>query len=392
MFLRRKIMKKYSKEELENIYLDRKMKLVDYMTNNKIDAAVFEDTEERRNPAVRYFTGHPSDALYIIAVVDGKATDFLVPWDENLANEKSIGVQILPYNKYERKNTTAVSKILKSLKIKGNKKVEIPPETPYPLFLKYVDALSAIGWDVLCRDKSIHDFVVEMRATKDEYEIECTKEAARVGDHIISEIERGIRENWLHKEMDVALLIESELRKCGCERTGFDTLAAGPARSWAIHAFPGYTDAPWPADGLSILDFGVVYEGYTSDTTLTVAKNLNEKQNELVELVEKAAKESLPLYKPGSKIKLAGEKADEVFAKAKRVMPHTLGHGIGLEIHEFPRVSSKQDEKAVFKPGMIVTLEPGLYDPKLGGVRLENDVLITKDGNEVITHSKIIRI
>ena len=81
-----------------------------------------------------------------------------------------------------------------------------------------------------------------------------------------------------------------------------------------------------------------------------------------------------------------------MFAKAKRVMPHTLGHGIGLEIHEFPRVSSKQDEKAVFKPGMIVTLEPGLYDPKLGGVRLENDVLITKDGNEVITHSKIIRI
>ena len=161
-------MKKYSKEELENIYLDRKMKLVDYMMNNKIEAVVFEDTEERRNPAVRYFTGHPSDALYIIAAIEGKATDFLVPWDENLANEKSVGVQILPYNKYERKNTTAVTKILKSLKLKGNKKVELPPETPYPLFLKYVDAVSSIGWDVLCREKSAHDFVVEMRATKDE--------------------------------------------------------------------------------------------------------------------------------------------------------------------------------------------------------------------------------
>lgn len=385
-------MKNYTKEELEGIYLDRKMKLVEFMSNKKIDAAVFEDTEGRRNPAVRYFTGHPSDALYVIAVVEGKATDFLIPWDENLAKEKSVGVQIIPYNKYDRINTAAVAKILKSVKLKGNKKVELPPETPYPLFLKYVDSLSSEGWDVLCREKSTHDYVVEMRATKDEYEIECTKEAARVGDHIISEIERGIRENWLKKEMDVALLIESELRKFNCERTGFDTLAAGPARSWAIHAFPGYTDAPWPADGLSILDFGVVYEGYTSDTTLTVAKNLNEKQAELVELVEKAAKEALPLYKPNAKIRDAGAKADEVFAKAKKVMPHTLGHGIGLEIHEYPRVSPKQDEKALFKPGMIVTLEPGLYDPKLGGVRLENDVLITKDGNEVITHSKIIRI
>ena len=83
-------MKNYTKEELEGIYLDRKMKLVEFMSNKKIDAAVFEDTEGRRNPAVRYFTGHPSDALYVIAVVEGKATDFLVPWDENLAKEKVL--------------------------------------------------------------------------------------------------------------------------------------------------------------------------------------------------------------------------------------------------------------------------------------------------------------
>ena len=390
-------MRHFSKEELAGIYRQRKLKLIDFMKENGISAVVFEDTEGRRNPAVRYFTGHPSDALYIITAVsdEGKnipLKDFLIPWDDNLAKEKSLDVQIVPFNKYDRLSTTAVAKTLSSLKMKGAKKVEIPPETPYPLFLKFVDALSAGKWDVLCREKSAHDFVVDMRAVKDEYEIECTKEAARVGDHIISEIERGIRENWLHKEMDVALLIESELRKCGCERTGFDTLAAGPARSWAIHAFPGYTDAPWPADGLSILDFGVVYEGYTSDTTLTVAKNLNEKQAELVALVEKAAEESLPLYAPGGKINLAGKKADEVFARAKKTMPHTLGHGIGLEIHEFPRVSAKQTETVTFKPGMIVTLEPGLYDPKLGGVRLENDVLITETGNEVITHSKIIRL
>ena len=379
-------MKNYTKDELKKIYAARREKLFAFMKENKITAAVFEDTEGRRDLSVRYFTGHPSDALWICSS-DGKNT--LVPWDENLAKERSVDVKIVPYNKYDRKNIEAVREILKSFKKNDPRlKVEVSPATPYPLFLKYVDALQ--GWDVLCRENSVHDFVLSLRACKDEYEIECTKEAARVGDLIIEKIENGIDGGSIKTEMDVSLLIERELRLNGCERNGFDTLAAGSSRSFAIHAFPGYTSAPWPGKGLSILDFGVVFEGYTSDTTLTVVKDATDEQKKLVELVEKAAKEALPYYKNGEKIKMAGLVADEVFKKAKREMPHTLGHGIGLEIHEFPRVSAKQTDDLVFKPGMIVTLEPGLYDSKLGGVRLENDVLITENGNEVITHSKII--
>lgn len=379
-------MKNFTKDELKKIYAARREKLFAFMKENKITAAVFEDTEGRRDLSVRYFTGHPSDALWICSS-DGKNT--LVPWDENLAKERSVDVKIVPYNKYDRKNIEAVREILKSFKKNDPRlKVEISPATPYPLFLKYVDALQ--GWDVLCRENSVHDFVLSLRACKDEYEIECTKEAARVGDLIIEKIENGIDDGSIKTEMDVSLLIERELRLNGCERNGFDTLAAGSSRSFAIHAFPGYTSAPWPGKGLSILDFGVVFEGYTSDTTLTVVKDATDEQKKLVELVEKAAKEALPYYKNGEKIKMAGLVADEVFKKAKREMPHTLGHGIGLEIHEFPRVSAKQTDDLVFKPGMIVTLEPGLYDSKLGGVRLENDVLVTENGNEVITHSKII--
>lgn len=379
-------MKNYTKDELKKIYAARREKLFAFMKENKITAAVFEDTEGRRDLSVRYFTGHPSDALWICSS-DGK--NALVPWDENLAKERSVDVKIVPYNKYDRKNIEAVREILKSFKKNDPRlKVEVSPATPYPLFLKYVDALQ--GWDVLCRENSVHDFVLSLRACKDEYEIECTKEAARVGDLIIEKIENGIDDGSIKTEMDVSLLIERELRLNGCERNGFDTLAAGSSRSFAIHAFPGYTSAPWPGKGLSILDFGVVFEGYTSDTTLTVVKNATDEQKKLVELVEKAAKEALPYYKNGEKIKMAGLVADEVFKKAKREMPHTLGHGIGLEIHEFPRVSAKQTDDLVFKPGMIVTLEPGLYDSKLGGVRLENDVLVTENGNEVITHSKII--
>ncbi len=377
----------YSKDQLKKIYASRKEKLFAYMREHAIGATVFEDTEGRRNPAVRYYSGHPSDALLIVSA-DGQTV--LVPWDVNLANERAIDCKIIPSEKYERNNLKAVKAVLHDFDSAGKQSVEIPPETPYPLFLKYVDALD--GWDVRCREKSLHDFVVEERACKDEYEIACTKEAARIGDLIIDQIEDGIRSGALQRESDVALLIEKECRKHGCERTGFDTLAAGPDRSWAIHAFPGYTAAPWATAGLSILDFGVVYEGYTSDTTVTVARApLSEAQEKLLALVEKAAETALPLYQAESPIRLAGKAAENVFAKAKRVMPHTLGHGIGLEIHEYPRISGKIDEEKVFKSGMIVTLEPGLYDPKLGGVRLENDVLITEKGNEVITHSRIIR-
>lgn len=379
-------MKPYTKDELAAVHAARKEKLLAYMRGHGISAAVFEDTEGRRSPAVRYYSGHPSDALLIVSA-DGRTT--LVPWDEHLARRRATGCDIIPSSAFGRNSVTAVSAVLGSFGISGRKTVDIPPETPYPRFLAYVDELG--GWDVRCRENSVHDFVTEQRACKDDYEIACTKEAARVGDLIIDEIEEGLRNGSLKTECDVALLIERECRRHGCERTGFDTLAAGPERSWAIHAFPGYTDAPWGTGGLSILDFGVVYEGYTSDTTVTVAKSpLSAEQETLVALVEQAAREALPLYRAGLPVSGAAKAAENVFAAARRRMPHTLGHGIGLEIHEYPRVSGN-GEKTLFKAGMIVTLEPGLYDPALGGVRLENDVLITETGNEVLTHARIIR-
>lgn len=380
-------MKEYTSIEMKKIYSDRRTKIVEYLQDMELGAAVFIDSEAHREPAIRYFTGHTSDAVLII-MEDGKSV--LIPWDEILAKKIAHCDKVIPYTKYKNQDIEAVKAVLGKFSTK-NKKVEIPPYIPYPKFLEFIDALPE--WDVRCKNDGVHQFSVKLRTIKDEYEIECTKEAARIGDLIIEKIEQLIRSGEIKTEMDVALLIEKELRLHGCERTGFDTLAAGPDRSWAIHAFPGYTNGQWPGNGLSILDFGVVYNGYTSDTTLTVAKGeLSEGQEEILELVEHAAAECLRLYKKDVPVKEACELADRIFAKAKRKMPHTLGHGIGLEIHEFPRVSTKMPADVTFRPGMIITLEPGLYDEKLGGVRLENDVLITEEGNEVITHSKIIRL
>ena len=373
---------------MKEIYSSRREKIVEYLKSNNVGAAVFVDSEAHREPAIRYFTGHTSDAVLVIFQ---NGASVLVPWDEILAKKIAFCDKVIPYTKYKNSDVEAVKAVLGSAKNIKNFKVEISPSTSYPNFLEHIEANPK--WDVVCKNEGVHKYAVQLRTIKDEYEIECTKEAARIGDLIINKIEEKIHSGEIKTETDVALLIEKELRLNGCEKTGFDTLAAGPARSWAIHAFPGYTNGEWPGNGLSILDFGVVYNGYTSDTTLTIAKGeLSAEQEKLLELVQKAADECLRLYKKDVPVKDACELAEKIFAEEKRKMPHTLGHGIGLEIHEFPRVSTKMPADVTFQPGMIITLEPGLYDETLGGVRLENDVLITETGNEVITHSRIIRL
>ena len=381
-------MKILTQDELKKMYAERRMRVADFMKKNDIGVAVFIDSEEHREPALRYLTGHTSDAVLLIF---DDAYSVLIPWDEILAKKLAYADTVIPYTRYKNSAHEAIKANIAGNPHFKNKKAELPPHTPYPEFLKYVNELE--GCDVHCRENSVHNHVVELRMIKDEYEIACIKEAARIGDLIIDKIEKSIKSNEIQTETDVALLIERECRAHGCERTGFDTLAAGPSRSWAIHCFPNYTNGKWPDNGLSILDFGVVYNGYTSDTTVTIVKGkLSAAQEKLVCLVQTAFDECLKLYRPGIPILEAAKKADDVFAAAKFSMPHGLGHAIGLEIHEAPRVSTKVPTDKNFTQGMILTLEPGLYDENLGGCRLENDVLITETGNEVISRSRIIRI
>ena len=373
---------------MNKIFEKRRNILIEEMQQTNIQAVVFHDDENHRNPAVRYYTNHPSDAILIITK-NGKSV--LCPWDINIANQKAFVETIVPYTKFDRNKIKAVEGLLKNLSIPENSKIEISPETSYPEFLEFVDKLSQ--YNIYCSKNCLHDFCVEQRMIKDEYEIQCTKKACEITNQIIAIIEKEIKKKKIKTELEVALLIESECRKAGCEKTSFETLAAGPSRSFAIHCFPSYTNGGFAENGLSILDFGVCYEGYASDVTLTIAKGkLSEKQEQMLSLVQEAFDEALKYYKKDIPVRNAAMKVDKIFAKAKMKMPHSLGHGTGLEIHEAPFVRSKASLETVFQPGMIVTLEPGLYDPELGGCRYENDILITESGNEVLTQSRIVRI
>ena len=298
---------------------------------------------------------------------------------------------MIPFGKFDMNPVKAAKAALKLLEVPRGSRVEIPESTPYPLFLEYVDGLK--DYEVVCRKEGIEGESANMRMIKDAYEIGLTRKACAIADRIANSIEKKVRAGQLKTEADVALFIEKEARKAGAEGTSFATIAAGPQRSCMIHAFPSYGAGEFGSEGLSILDFGVLYKGYASDMTLTFVRGpLSPLQEKMIAAVETAYSEALQLYKPGSSIRDAALKADEVFAQIDMKMPHGLGHGIGLAIHEAPFVRSRRDSRAYaeFERGMIVTLEPGLYSKEAGGVRLENDVLITDDGNEVLTHSRIV--
>jgi Xaa-Pro dipeptidase len=370
-----------------NPYLPRLEKIWDWMAQEGIALVMFEDCEERRDQSLCWLCGQPGDALLFLSL-DRKT--LLVPWDVNLARVFAAADMIIPYGEFNRQPLEAIRGAAKVFKIPGASRIEIPPLTPYPLFLHYVGELG--DFDILCRERSALAKTRKLRAIKDETEIKIYRHAANITNDIIDLIEKNVRKEKIKTEADAALLIEAESRRRGCAGTGFETLAAGPERSFSIHAFPAWTSGTFGGPGLSILDFGLRYGSYTTDVTLTFARDLNPKQEKMICLVEKAGRLAASMAHNDMPARDMASAVDALFAKSKKQMPHALGHGIGLEEHEYPAIRNRSDNNWVLEPGMIFTLEPGLYDPLQGGCRLENDFLMTEAGAEMLTEARIIHL
>jgi len=364
-------------------------KIAEQMTQEGTALVMFEDTEGRRDSTIRWLTGHPGDALLFIAKEDAASTKtLLVPWDIILAKAYAKADMVIPYNDFDRTPLKAIKGAAEKLKISPGSKIEIPPVTPYPAFLDFVGELTA--FDIICRDAGVASHTLNLRAVKDQQEIAILKKAADITNAMIDSLEKNVRSGKIKTEADAALFIELESRKRGCEGPSFETLAAGPDRSFGIHAFPGWTAAPFAGPGLSILDFGLRYNGYCTDVTLTFVREPSPQQQKLVNLVEKAAKLATETADNGVETRALAAAVENLFAKSKKRMPHSLGHGLGLDVHETPFIRNKSEGNMKLEPGMVFTLEPGLYDPVHGGCRLENDILITETGKEVLTESRII--
>ena len=374
-----------------NSYETRLEKIWDWMDREEISLVMFEDFEPRRDTTIRWLTGQPGDALlFLFTDHSGNRKSVLMPWDSIMAETYAKADIIVPYNNFDRSPLKAIRGVAEIMHVPHGAKIEIPPTTPYPGFLTYVGELS--DYDVLCRGNGAAEHALALRAIKDDEEIRSLRKAADITNEIINLLEKKVRSGKIKTEADAALLIEIESRKRGCDGTGFETLAAGPERSFGIHAFPAWTAGPFATRGLSILDFGLRFHGYNTDVTLTFARDPCPKQQKMMALVENAAEIAGNSLKPGNNTSSIACLVDGVFAKSKKSMVHGLGHGVGLDVHERPFLRNRGKEAWDLKPGMVLSVEPGLYDPVYGGCRLENDFLITEDGREILTEARIVRL
>jgi len=349
---------------------------------------MIEDCEGYRNSAIRWLSGQPGDGLLFLSA---SKQCLLVPWDINMAILYSEVDALAPYAEFERLPVRALKGALERLKVPKGSRVEIPRTTPYPKFLQYVEEVE--DFDIICREEGVWTELEKIRAIKDPDEIKIYRKACALTDELTNLLEKQIKGGKLKTEADIALFIESESRKRGCDGAGYEPIVAGPTRSFGIHAFPAYTAEEFGGSGFSILDFGVKYAGYITDVTLTFARDpLSKTQEKMLSLVEKAYKLALSMIKPGAYARDISIAVDAYFGRSKKIMPHGLGHGIGLDPHEAPWLRSRAGNGWVLEPGMIIALEPGLYDPIHGGCRLENDILITDKGAEVLTDARIIRL
>ncbi len=226
--------------------------------------------------------------------------------------------------------------------------------------------------------------ILNLRAVKDEQEQAFTRHAAMLADkafeHVLPMIRPGI------SELDVALELEWHMRKNGASAASFPIVCASGVRSAMPHGVA--TEKKLETGDFLTMDFGCLYHGYASDMTRTVVLGkASDEQKRIYNTVLKAQETALAAVS-------AGKTGKEIDAVARTIIAdggygpyfgHALGHGTGLEIHERPVLSPKTED--VLTIGMLVTVEPGIYVPDLGGVRIEDLVIVTKESCENLTHS-----
>ena len=320
----------------------------------------------------RYMTGFTGTAGVAVISRDDAAfvTDFRY-------TEQAAG-QVKGYRIVEQSGalTDEVAKVIGEM---GITKIGFEQDTlPYAEYDRFRKA--AAGTQFV----PVSGVIEKFRMYKTEEEAQVLREAARIADaafgHILTFIRPGIT------ELDVSNELEFFMRRQGATSSSFDIIVASGKRSALPHGVA--TDKVIEQGDMITLDYGALYNGYISDITRTVA--VGEPPEELKKIygiVLEAQKRALAALKPG----MSGIEADAVARDYIKehgyggAFGHSTGHGIGLEVHEGPALSFRSDMK--LEPGMAVTVEPGIYVPGLGGVRIEDDALITEDGAEVLTSS-----
>ena len=232
------------------------------------------------------------------------------------------------------------------------------------------------------RLKPLSDIVETLRMVKSAAEIATIRASVQLNSAALEQALRHFRSSMT--EVDLAAEIEYRMRRLGADGTAFETIVASGARSALPHAHP--TDRPIQTNQLLLVDMGAAVAGYASDMTRThsVGK-LDARTRRMYRAVLESQLAAINVVKPGVSCATVDRTARQVLSRygLDKLFTHSTGHGLGLEIHEKPRVGRKEGTK--LEPGMVITIEPGVYKERNGGIRIEDTVVVTDRGHEVLT-------
>lgn len=321
----------------------------------------------------RYLTGFTGTAGYVVVSAERAwlFTDFRYMTQ---AREQTAGIEVVEHG------AQALAAIGEALREAGIRRLGF--EQQHVTYGSYLAYAKDIGSGITLVPT---DHVVErLRRIKDAAELDTLQKAVDIADaafaHILTVLKPGLR------ELDVALELETFMRRLGAKGSSFDIIVASGERSALPHGVAGERII---GQGEFVkMDFGALYDGYCSDLTRTVVIGKpTEKHRELYDIVLEAQQAAIAGIRAG----IAGRDGD---ALARNVIAargygeqfgHGTGHAVGLDIHESPRLS--KNEETLLEPGMVLTVEPGIYLPGFGGVRIEDIVVVRDGGCEVLTRS-----
>jgi Xaa-Pro aminopeptidase len=346
-------------------------KIKEKISKEGLDAFLIFNNERENFASSYYVSGFTGDYSVIVITKNGK--DFIIT-DSRFYTQIEAEVKDFEIVKLERNK---VQDLLNDILKKANIKT-MGVESDRTLYSVVDDFMNKLD----CKIVPLANFLNEFREVKADWEKENIKTAAKIATDALEEtlnyIKVGVTEN------EIAARLEYFMKIKGSQAPSFETIVASGYRSALPHGLP--SDKKLEEGDFLVIDYGAIYNGYHSDITRTfVIGSATDKHYEIYETVRIAQEKAFKAAKSG----MTGKELDNVareYIVSKGFgdyFGHGLGHGIGLEIHEHPFVSYRNDNP--LPKGSIITIEPGIYIPDFGGVRIEDDFYLSSDGAELLS-------
>lgn len=326
--------------------------------------------------SIRYLTGFTGSAGVLVIGQDGEALLVTDGRYQLQAKEqtKGVGVKIAITRRYHR----SVAEWLKRQRWR-----QVGFESRY-CTVAFLEAMREHLKGTAVRLVGVDEVVEPLRAIKEVWEVERICEAARIADAAFEHALNVLRVGMTEREL--AWEIEAFLRTHGAEAMAFSPIVVAGERSALPHGQP--SERPIGKGDLVTFDLGAVVKGYCSDLTRTVVIGRpTEKQRRIYRAVWEAQQRGMEALHSGVKARQVHRLVREVLKAhgLERFFTHGTGHGVGLEVHEMPAIG--QHSRDILRSGMVVTIEPGVYLPKIGGVRIEDLLWLTEEGAKLLSHA-----